>query len=209
MIGWLAGLVHVRDPLAGVVVLDVNGVGYQMLVSVQTLADVPAQGEPCQLWVHTHVREDVLDLFGFAKVEERRAFRLLVSVPQVGPKLALSVLGGLPLKNLLEAIGVGDRAQLQRIPGVGKKTADRIILDLLEKVGPLRDSLEGGSNERPLTSSADGVDGQRDDARAVLINLGWKTRQVDKVLEAVPGDEHDTLDDLVRRALAELMGGRG
>ena len=154
MIGWISGVVRVRDPLAGIIVLDVQGVGYQLLVSVQTLGGIPAVGEPCELWVHTHVREDALDLFGFVQPEERRAFHLLVSVPQVGPKLALAVLGGLPLEDLLDAINAGDRARLQKIPGVGKKTADRIILDLLEKAGALREALAGkggpDSGARPV-----------------------------------------------------------
>lgn len=131
MIGWLSGVVRFRDVQRGEVVLDVGGVGYLVTVSWQTLADVPQRAESCELWIHTHVREESLQLFGFSQPAERDAFRLLTGVPQVGPKLAV----------------------------------------------------------------------------AVLVNLGWKAKVVDAALETaltLPG-ANESLDGLVRRALAQLM----
>jgi Holliday junction DNA helicase RuvA len=207
MIGWLSGTISARDPITGEVILDVGGVGYQVAVSLQTLAAVPDVGQPCTLWIHTHVREEVLALFGFATTTERRAFRLLLGVPQVGPKLAIAVLGGFPLTQLLEAIASGARTQLERIPGVGKRTAERILLDLSDKVEPLQMELRGGAGPSPRADEPPkSGDALRDDARAVLVNLGWKPKEVDTAI-AKADDEgpHASLDALVRRALALLM----
>ncbi len=198
MIGWLSGIVRARDPLAGEVILDVGGVGYQLTVSLQTLAAVPSNGESCELWIHTHVREDVLALFGFGDVTERRAFRMLVGVPQVGPKLAIAVLGGFPLPELLAAIEAENRALLERIPGVGKRTAERILLDLKDKVGAL------APTSVPKKPSA-ATSSFGDDAREVLVNLGWKVKEVDVALGKADDGSHASLDSLVRRALALLM----
>ncbi|HET6585231.1 MAG TPA: Holliday junction branch migration protein RuvA [Nannocystaceae bacterium] len=207
MIGWLSGTVRARDPISGEVIVDTGGVGYQVAVSLQTLAAVPEVGQPVTLWIHTHVREEVLALFGFAEQVERRAFRLLLGVPQVGPKLAIGVLGGFPLAQLLEAIATGGRAQLERIPGVGKRTAERILLDLQDKVEPLQMELRGGAGTSPrATAGAKPADALRDDARAVLVNLGWKAKDVDAAIgKADDEGPHASLDALVRRALALLM----
>lgn len=198
MIGWLSGTVRFRDPMTGEVILDVGGVGYQVTTSLQTLAAVPELDGDCALWIHTHVREDVLALFGFADPMERRAFRLLIGVPQVGPKVAISVLGGFPLAQLLSAIAGQDRLLLERIPGVGKRTAERILLDLHDKV----DALVVGDGAHTPTRPAEGLHG---DARAVLVGLGWKPKDVDGALAKLTDEPGDSLDALVRRALARLM----
>lgn len=204
MIGWLRGRVHVRDALRGEVVLDVGGVGYVVTVSWQTLGDVPGAGEPCELWVHTHVREEALQLYGFSSPAERDVFRMLTGVPQVGPKLAVAVLGGFPLTELLEAIAGAQGAVLQRIPGVGKRTAERIVLDLKDKVTPVLEALRGVP--AAPTAAPAGDDAQREEARLVLTTLGWKAKAVDAALDTVAGEQGDgTLDGLVRRALAHLM----
>lgn len=208
MIGHLRGIVLVRDALTGTIVLDVGGVGYQLIVSWQTFADVPDEGEACSLWVHTHVREDVLALYGFTQPEERRMFQLLTSVPQVGPKNAVAVLGGFPLIELLEAIGQGEQATLQRIPGVGKRTAERIILDLREKVEPLAAALGVEDTEGTEAAEPGTTDALDDEARAVLVNLGWKPKVVDAALAKAHDSDPppEDLDGLVRRTLAVLMG---
>ncbi len=203
MIGWLSGTVRARDPIAGEVILDVGGVGYQIAVSLQTLAGVPDLGQACTLWIQTHVREDVLALFGFADAIERRAFRLLIGVPQVGPKLAIAVLGGFPIGELLAAIETEQRVLLERIPGVGKRTAERILLDLKDKVAPLRDALAPVST--PADSGIHLSSSFADDARAVLVNLGWKAKDVEVALAKADDGAPATLDALVRRALALLM----
>ncbi|MBL4688903.1 MAG: Holliday junction branch migration protein RuvA [Nannocystaceae bacterium] len=213
MIGWLSGIVRVRDVTVGEVILDVGGVGYLVVVSWQIMAAVPDVGEACELWVHTHVREDALSLFAFATPEERRMFRLLTSVPLVGPKNAIGVLGGFPLIELLAAIGDGERRTLERIPGVGKRTAERILLDLKEKVEPLQQALAGsGKTTAPRRKS----EPMSDDpivveAHAVLVNLGWRPKLVDAALDNVADkrppleDDERALDALVRLALAKLM----
>lgn len=203
MIGWLGGIVRARDPITNEVILDVGGVGYQVAVSLQTLASVPEIGSACALWIQTHVREDALALFGFADPIERRAYRLLVGVPQVGPKLAIAVLGGFPLPELLAAIEGEQRVLLERIPGVGRRTAERILLDLKDKVGPLRDALTPGAS--PADSGIHVASTFADDARAVLVNLGWKAKDVDIALGKADDGQPGTLDALVRRALAYLM----
>lgn len=207
MIGWLQGIVRVRDPLSGIVILDAAGVGYQLIVSWQTFAEVPEVGEPCALWVHTHVREDALALYGFATPEEKQMFLLLTSVPQVGPKNAIGVLGGFPLGELIDAIAQSEGTTLERIPGVGKRTAERIILDLREKVERLRSAsqtpLPGPGKKSPPAAAPS----FSEDARAVLVNLGWKPKVVEGVVAKAMEDDPppEGLDALVRRALALLM----
>lgn len=208
MIGWLRGKVRVRDVGRGEVVLDVGGVGYVAAVSWQTLAAVPEEGLPCELWIHTHVREDALLLYGFGTTAERDVFRLLTSVPQVGPKLAVTVLGGFPLVELLGAIATGERALLERIPGIGRRTAERILLDLKDKVVPLLEALSGAGQPLASAPAAGPADTLRDEAREVLVGLGWKPKPVEAALEKVQAEDAGagaTLDGLVRRALAQLM----
>lgn len=206
MIGWLGGVVRVRDPIVGEVVVDAGGVGYQVAVSWQTFATVPEEGERVELWIHTNVREDALQLFGFSTPAEKRMFRLLTSVPQVGPKNALAVLGGFPLVELCTAIAGDERATLERIPGVGKRTAERILLDLKEKVALVLEGLVP-SSATAAGPAAPQPEDRLEEAKGVLVNLGWKPKPVDTALakvaeEAEPGAN---LDDLVRRALAILM----
>ncbi len=204
MIGWLSGVVRLRDPVTGVVILDVSGVGYQVNVSLQTLATIPEPGQTCSVWIHSYVREDQLTLFGFASLEEKRLFLLLISVPQVGPKLAVGVLGGMPIVDLIRAIANEDRSRLEKTPGVGRKTAERIVLDLKEKVLPLLTPEPQASTGVRVPVSAAGL---VDEARAVLVNLGWKGKQVEAALDKVAQEPGDPLglDELVRRALAKLM----
>jgi len=176
-------------------------------VSWQTFAQVPDIGGSATVWVHTHVREDALLLFGFATPRERQTFLLLTTVPQVGPRLAMALLGGIPVDDLLAAIENGDRAALERVPGIGRRTAERILLDLREKVERLRiddpASPSGGTATHTATDEP-----LIEEARTVLLNLGWKAKPVDVALakakegEASPQD----LDTLVRRTLSVLMG---
>jgi Holliday junction DNA helicase RuvA len=207
MIGWLRGKVRARDVSRGEVVLDVSGVGYVALVSWQTLAAVPEEGGLCELWVHTHVREDALALYGFATIAEREVFRLLTSVPQVGPKLAVTVLGGFPLAELLGAIASAERTTLERIPGIGRKTAERILLDLKDKVVPLLELLQGTGRPAAPATAPGGEGTLREEAREVLVGLGWKPKPVEAALDKVLAEDagSTTLDGLVRRALAQLM----
>ncbi len=205
MIGWLSGVVVARDAAQGVVVLNVSGVGYEVRVSLQTLAEVGDLDELCTLWIHTYVREDQLLLYGFASPQEKRLFLLLNSVPKVGPKHALAALGGFPFAELVDHLRQGRHDQLQKIPGIGKKTAEQILLSLGDKVGDL------GVGETTTVSAprSDGGSALQDEARAVLVELGWRLKEVDtallRVVAAGWSDGDGALDDLVRRTLAQLM----
>lgn len=208
MIGWLSGVVLVRDPAQGVVVINVGGVGYEVRVSLQTLAAVGEPDELCTLWVYTHVREDMLLLFGFATPLEKELFLLLLGVPKVGPKHALAVLGGFPFAELVEHLKTNRQDQLQKIPGIGKKTAEQILLSLGDKVA----SLAAPSAAAPSAAAgerAGGGSALQEDAKAMLVDLGWRLKEVEtaiaRVVAAGWSDEGGTLDDLVRRALAQLM----
>jgi holliday junction DNA helicase RuvA len=203
MIGWLSGVVLVRDPAQGVVVLNVGGVGYEVRVSLQTLAAVGEPDELCTLWVYTHAREDMLLLFGFATQSEKNLFLMLLGVPKVGPKHALAVLGGFPFGELVEHLVSGRQDQLQKIPGIGKKTAEQILLSLGDKVAGL-----AAPEAAPVAAPAGGS-ALHEDAKAMLVDLGWKIKEVETALARVVAagwsDDGGALDDLVRRALAQLM----
>ena len=133
MIALLSGEVAVRRP--DHVVVSCGGVGYRLSVSAETLRHVPKMGEPIVLHTHLIVRDDALLLYGFATEEERDLFLLLIGVQSVGPKMALAVLSGGPPRELLGAVAAGDTARLQAVPGIGKRTAERIVVELREKVG--------------------------------------------------------------------------
>src|SRR3954469_3103896 len=136
MLGFLRGRVISEEPSG--VILDVGGVGYELTVPVGSLGRAPREANgDVELWVHTHVREDALDLFGFASELERRVFRLLVSVPNVGPKTAVGVLGALPIAELSRAISSRDLGRLGKVPGIGKKTAERLVVELVDKLPAL------------------------------------------------------------------------
>jgi Holliday junction DNA helicase RuvA len=208
MIGWIHGEVLSRDPAAGTVLLDVRGVGYELRVSIQTLGDVPEPEEAVSLWVHTHVREDQLALYGFSTKEERIMFKLLTSVPKVGPKNAISTLGGLPLAELVACIADGDAKTLTKTPGIGKRTAEQIVLTLRDKLEGLRIALGDPDGDTHSTQAEpDADEAVVHEAEKVLVALGWKSKAVSKPLTAVlnESDSEASLDEIVRRTLAKLM----
>lgn len=197
MIGWLSGKIVSRDAAGAMVVLDVAGVGYQLAVSMQTFTALPDDGKKLQLFVHTHVREEALALFGFTTPLERQVFKMLISVPKVGPKNAISVLGGFPLDEVIDSIARGETGKLTRIPGIGKKTAEQLVLSLRDKM-ELLSTTEG----EPSPPEIDGADELREEAAAALIQWGWKAKPVgaalDRVLEEA-GDDALTLEELLMR----------
>lgn len=170
MIGWLQGTVRALDP-AGLVVLETQGVGYDVSVSMQTLCTLKA-GDVAALHIHTHVREDQITLFGFASLRERTLFRKLNTVSGIGARTALNIMSGMPLDELLQAIEQSNDAAIARTPGIGKKTAQRLILELQGKL---------------CTDSADGSVAApvREDVRSALINLGYKPAQIDKAVQGL------------------------
>ena len=176
-------------PSGGEVVVDVNGVGYRLAVSSETLKHVPAAGKPVTLHSHLIVRDDALALYGFATEEERDLFLMLLGVQSVGPKVALAILSGGSPRELVAALAAGDSARFQAVPGIGKRTAERIIVELREKAGV---TLPDG--EIRVTASDD----PRTIAREGLVGLGYSAQEADKLLDGAPGE---TPEDLIAHAL--------
>jgi Holliday junction DNA helicase RuvA len=192
VIALLSGEVAVRR--ADHVVVATGGVGYRVAVSAETLRSVPAAGKPVTLHTHLIVRDDALLLYGFATEEERDLFLLLIGVQSVGPKMALAVLSGGPPRELLAAVAAGDTARLQAVPGIGKRTAERVVVELREKVG----DGAGGFEESPIVVSRG--DDPRLLARDGLVGLGFSLQEAESLLDGAPGD---TPEDLIAHALRE------
>ena len=187
MIALLEGKVAVRR--ADHVVVSANGVGYRLQVSAETLRHVPRVGSDVTIHTHLIVRDDALLLYGFATEEERDLFLLLIGVQAVGPKMALAVLSGGPPREVLGAVAAGDVARLQAAPGIGKRTAERIVVELREKVGV-------ASADDPIVIMRG--DDPRMLARDGLLGLGFSPHEADKLLDGAPGD---TPEDLIAHAL--------
>jgi Holliday junction DNA helicase RuvA len=187
VISSVRGTVTVRRP--DHVVIEAAGVGYRLAVSAQTLRKVPPAGEDALLHSHLVLRDDGMHLFGFATEDERELFHMLTSVQSVGPKVALAVLSGGTTRELLNAIATGDSARFQAVPGIGKRTAERIIVELKEKVGG-----ESAADEIVVTRSDDPLTL----ARQGLLSLGYDAREIDVLLD---GAEGETAEDLIAEAL--------
>lgn len=181
------------------VIVEVGGVGYRLFIPLSSFYSLPEQGT-ARFFVHTHVREDALLLYGFCTPEEKELFLLLLSVSGVGPKLALNILSHSPVSGLQEALADGDVKRLSSLPGIGKKTAERLVLELKEKVGKLA---------TPLRSKATVAAGKTatsfDDALSALINLGYKESQARKVLETLEIPPGTTLEQVLKGALKLLL----
>jgi Holliday junction DNA helicase RuvA len=191
MIALVAGDVFVRRP-DHVVVETASGVGYRLAVSAETLRQVPAAGESVSLLTHLVVRDDALALYGFATEEERDLFLLLIGVQSVGPKMALAVLSGGSPRELVSALAAGDVKRLTAVPGIGKRTAERIIVELREKVGTVEDVPAGGE----ITVRR--ADDPRSLAREGLVELGFSMEEAERLLSGAVGD---TPEDLLQQAL--------
>ena len=174
MIAQLRGVV-VEKNLSDAVV-DVNGVGYRVHFSLLTLARLPEEGQPVRVRVRTVVREDALDLFGFLSRAEEEMFQLLTSVSNVGPRLAMTVLSGMEVLELNDAIGHGDVARLTKVHGIGKKTAERLVVELREKVKLVQLYAEADGTSAPALDV-------RGDLVSALVNLGYKAAQAEKAAD--------------------------
>lgn len=196
MIAHLTGTLIEKDIQR--LVVDVAGVGYEVQVPLSTFYAVGEVGARVALRVHTHVREEALQLFGFSTLLERRLFERLIAVNGVGPKLALAVLSGIEPADLVRAIRQGDLARLTRIPGVGRKTAERLVVELKDR---LPDADAGG-----VTSAASDSGDVRDDVLSALLNLGYQRASVetgvDKVLRATDARDFEAVLRAVLKALA-------
>jgi holliday junction DNA helicase RuvA len=182
----------------GHAIVDVGGVGYRVHLSKLSLAALPARGEPVALRIFTHVREDALDLFGFTTEEEEAVFRALIEVKGVGPRAAQNILSGIEPRELAQAVAQGDVARLTKAPGVGKKTAERLVVELREKLATLA---RGGPAR--VGPGADALE----QLRAALLNLGYRPPQADGAVDALrESAEGKALDELLREALKRLRG---
>jgi Holliday junction DNA helicase RuvA len=185
---------------AGFAVIDVGGVGYLVHLSQLTQSSLPARGEKVALRTYTHVREDALDLFGFASEEEEAVFRALIDVKGVGPRAAQNILSGIEARELAQAVAAGDVVRLTKVPGIGKKTAERLVVELRDKLAAL--AKVGGGPARPV-AEADALE----QLRTALVNLGYRPPQAEGAVESLR-DEADgrPLDELLREALKRLRG---
>lgn len=190
MIGALRGKLDSKAP--GLVLVDVGGVLYEVAVSLQSFARLPAEGSSVRLDIVTHLREDGITLFGFLDRAEKSVFNLLRSVNGVGPKLALNILSGLAASDLRSALAGGDVQRLVRVPGVGKKIAERLVLELRERA---RED-EAASGVAPVTSD---VERRDQEAISALVNLGYRRADAEKVLAGV--DAEVPLEEAIREAL--------
>lgn len=201
MIAHLQGRLLEKGPQN--VIVDVGGVGYRVMIPVSTFYRLGDEGSEVRLRVHTHVREDVLQLFGFGSAREQRLFEKLIAVSGVGPRLALAILSGIEAPDLVTALRGGDVARLNRIPGVGKKTAERLVLELKDKVQaePAADGEAAPPDPAPQ--------GPAEDLVLALLHLGYSRPDAERGAERALGEgPDDRFEDLLRRALQLLSGGR-
>ncbi len=194
MIASVAGRVLVRRP--DHVVIDCSGVGYRLAVSAETLRAVPASGKEATLHTHLVARDDSLALYGFATEEERELFLHLISVSGVGPKVALAVLSGGAPRDLVRAIATEDAKRFQAVPGIGKRTAERIIVELKDKVG--------GELSESASAAPGGPAEPRSDAREGLLGLGYSAVEAERLLDAAEGE---SAEDLIASALRSASDG--
>ncbi len=201
MIASLSGILT-RKELDRVVV-EVGGVGYLVHVAAQTLAALPEPGQPVRLLCHTHVREDAIQIFGFEKPAEQTLFELLITISGIGPRLALAALSGGPVAELVFSIAGADYRRLQQIPGIGRKTAERIVLELKERCTRLLPELgEPGRAAPAVAPSAARAGGEVVEA---LVNLGYKRALAERAVERVLSEsERPDRESLLRQALASI-----
>ena len=194
MIGSLRGKLIDKRP--STVLMDVGGVGYQVQIPLSTFAALGALDSEATLLIHTHVREDQFNLFGFFAAREKQCFELLISASGVGPSLALKILSGMGVEELVPAIRKGDLAQLVRIPGVGKKTAERIVVELRDKLAAV-DVPETG---KPATRTQ-----LESDVSSALVNLGYDERLVERAIEQARAAGGTDFEKLLRDSL-QILG---
>ena len=196
MIAHLSGLLLRKTPSS--VIIDAGGIGYEVVVPLSTFCSLPEKNQRVSLNIYTHVREDALALFGFGTELEKEIFLMLTSVSGIGPKLSVNILSGIGPQDLLEAMASGDTGRLRAIPGVGKKTAERIALELKDRASKAIGYQEISQGPVPDTEEKRLMD----DAFSALLNLGYSAKAVKMALEkARPGIEEMTLEGLIRKAL--------
>ena len=193
MIAHLRGKLLSKRPNQAIV--EAGGVGYDLAITVPAFSDLPEAGHEVALHVYTHVREDQIALFGFLRAEEKRLFEKLISVSGIGPKLAITILSGMPVDELIGAIRGGDIARLTKVPGIGRKTAERMVLELREKLEEFR---AAAAVPAPVNALAE-------DVLSALVNLGYQRPLAEKAVEKASADGEQGFDRLFREALKVLQ----
>lgn len=196
MIGWLQG--RLLEKQAPALLINVNGVGYELEAPMSTFFDLPATGEAVTLFVHMVVREDAQLLFGFSSKQQRELFRSLIKVNGVGPKVALAVLSTLSAEELVRCMVNEDVTQLCKVPGIGKKTAQRLLVEMQDRL-----TKEFGDIKLEATDTANGVNDQQD-AIAALVSLGYRHNDAVRVVKSLAADL--TSEELIRQSLRQLSG---
>jgi len=206
MIAHLSG--RLIDRHATSVVLDVGGVGYEVTIPVTTFYDLEEAGQTVSLRIYTHVREDTLQLFGFKTLRERELFQMLISVSGIGPKSAVAMLSGMSADEIVTAIRQNNYARLTSIPGVGRKTAERLVIELRDKMA----ALSSPALEQEIAAGADGAaqsaDSLREDTLAALLQLGFPKPAAEKAITNATQEGGDlSVETLLRRSLRQLSKG--
>jgi holliday junction DNA helicase RuvA len=191
MIAHIRGRLISKHPNQAIV--ECSGVGYDIVITVPTYSDLPESGNDVALFIHTHVREDQLALFGFLRAEEKQLFEKLITVSGIGPKLAITILSGMPTPDMVGAIRGNDIQRLTKIPGIGKKTAERMVLELRDKLDAF------GTTTAPVKTTLP----VEEDVMSALENLGYQRAVVQKALAVVAGGKQN-FDELFRKTLGVL-----
>jgi len=193
MIAHLRGKLLAKHPNQAIV--ETAGVGYDVTITVPTFSDLPGLGSEVALHIHTHVREDQIALYGFLRPAEKQLFEKLITVSGIGPKLAITILSGMPADEMVGAIRGNDIARLTRIPGIGKKTAERMVLELRDKLPP------AGAE----TPAAPTITAMEEDVLSALMNLGYQRPAAERALaQAAKNGKEQSFEDLFRNTLAAL-----
>lgn len=193
MIGYLTGKIITKKPTQ--LLLDVNGVGYIINISINTFEKIPEAGQATSIHTYLAVREDSLTLYGFSSESEKHMFELLISINGIGPKLAQGILSGIQIEELAHALKNGNLSRLVAVPGVGRKTAERMLLDLRDKVENI------GEEKEPLTGSFK----LKDDAIAALTTLGYNQKMAERIIRDILTQNPSTdIEELIRLALSQL-----
>ncbi len=203
MIARISGVLIEKSPAH--VVVDTQGVGYRIFIPLTTYYELPDAGEPVTLSIHTHVKQDAINLFGFSTREERDIFQLMISVSGIGPKLAMNILSGISTGDLIAAVTHGNLGRLVSVPGVGKKMAERLVLELKDKFGKLSSPDTAGKTGAGMTAA----ELIREDALSALVNLGYKQDAAKRALDRVMSGAVETdgsLDVVLKKALKILAG---
>lgn len=195
MIGHLTGKIISKKPTK--ILLDVNGVGYTVNISISTFEKLPDLSESASLFIHTSVKEDAIDLYGFFTPSEKEMFELLISVSGIGPKLAQSLLSGIQVDELKYAIDEGNLSRITAVPGIGRKTAERLLVELRDKINKLTEKFEPAEAGAPSSI--------RSDAIAALVNLGYNLKIAEKIVRDVMNSRTSiTIEDVIKESLSQL-----